>query len=380
MRLEFVLKLYNIPLVGFTADDGAEMDLAIHWTDEKKAHLLPLDMQPLTNNSLEKWIRHRSIPRNRAYVQNILSTLGLHANRPLSIIRASKGLSLNDSYWVTEEGFDGVFEKYNLYSNPISAILGQIAFTGYGSGSGKRLFSSPELTTNGVLPKCWRRMDGKILLYKGGTEGASNTGYEPYSEFYATQIASVLGIDVVPYSLRSWKGRICSVCELFTDKDHAFFAVGRLVKEGGINAVRDYYTNLGIRYERAFQDMLVLDAVIYNTDRHFGNMGFITDSRKNRIIASAPLFDHGNALFNYAGRDDLKDLDAFRRYAKTLLPRTYDDFVVEAKEVMTHRHKAGLRRLLNFEFRLHSRYNLEPHRLKLIEQIIRERTTELLRE
>ena len=380
MRLELILKLYDTPLIRFSADDGAEMNLVIHWTDKEKAHLLPMDMQPLSNDSLEKWIKHRSIPRNRAYVQAILSTMGLHLNRPLSIIRASKGLSLNDSYWITEEGFDGVFDKYDLYDNPISVILGQIAFTGYGSGSGKRLFSSPELTTNGVLPKCWRRMEGKIFLYKGGTEGASNTGCEPYSEFYATQIASVLGIDAVSYSLREWKGRICSVCELFTDKDHAFLAVGRIVKEGGINAIRDYYAKLGSRYMRAFEDMLVLDAVIYNTDRHFGNMGFITDSQKNKIIAPAPLFDHGNALFNYAGRDDLQDADAFRRYARTLLPRTYDDFVLEAKAVLTRRHKVGLRKLLNFKFRLHSRYNLDSHRLKLVEQMIHERAAELLRD
>ncbi len=32
----------------------------------------------------------------------------------MNIIRASKGLSLNDCYWVVEEGFEGDFEKYNL--------------------------------------------------------------------------------------------------------------------------------------------------------------------------------------------------------------------------------------------------------------------------
>ena len=31
----------------------------------------------------------------------------------------------------------------------------------------------------------------------------------------------------------------------------------------------------------------------------------ITDSARFRIVAPAPLFDHGNALFNYAGRDAL---------------------------------------------------------------------------
>ena len=39
-----------------------------------------------------------------------------------------------------------------------------------------------------------------IYLYKGGTEGAANTGNEPYSEYYACQIADKMGIGCVPVS------------------------------------------------------------------------------------------------------------------------------------------------------------------------------------
>jgi len=64
-----------------------------------------------------------------------------------------------------------------------------IAFTGYGSSIRTSFASCPEFTTNGILTKCLRRKDGKILLYKGGTSGASNTGNEPYSEYNTTQAA-----------------------------------------------------------------------------------------------------------------------------------------------------------------------------------------------
>ena len=50
--------------------------------------------------------------------------------------------------------------------------------------------SSPEYTTNGALPKCWRRIGGEIVLFKGGSEGAANTGREPQSEFHAAQVAA----------------------------------------------------------------------------------------------------------------------------------------------------------------------------------------------
>lgn len=68
----------------------------------KKKGLLPLDLLP-TEAGLESWIRHRNIPKNRAFVDSFLAKSGLSTNRPLGIISFSKGLSLNDSYWITEE-------------------------------------------------------------------------------------------------------------------------------------------------------------------------------------------------------------------------------------------------------------------------------------
>ena len=61
-----------------------------------------------------------------------------------------------------------------------------------------------------MLPKAWRRKEGKVLLYKGGTSGLANTGKEPYSEFYAAQVAEAMGIPHVTYGLSKWKGQLCS--------------------------------------------------------------------------------------------------------------------------------------------------------------------------
>lgn len=224
----------------------------------------------------------------------------------------------------------------NLYDNRFSRVLGQIALTGYGSSNVLELTLSPEFTTNGMLPKCWRRIDGKILLYKGGTMGASNTGNEPYSEFYAYQIGKILGINVVLYRLSKWKNTLCSICELFTSKDLSFVPVGRIVRSGGMQAVKAYYKKLGAEFEKALNDMLIFDALIFNTDRHYGNFGFLIDSYTNEIIAPAPLFDHGNSLLNFAGADALKSKENFLKYAKAQMLCVYDDYVAEAKKVLTH--------------------------------------------
>lgn len=376
--MNYELKHFDTTLIRFSAtEDSNTPEIHILWQNDDQKNLFPLDLD-LSGDGISKWLKHRTIPKNRAYVHNFLSKCGLHLNRPINIINVSKGLSLNDCYWVVEEGFDGKFADFNLYDNRFSQILALIAFTGYGSSIRTSLASCPEFTTNGMLPKCWRRERGQIKLFKGGTSGASNTGNEPYSEFYAFQIAEIMGIKAIPYNLTKWKGELCSTCDIFTNKNYSFLPVGRIITSGGMNAVKEFYESLGSDFLKAFDDMIVFDALIFNTDRHFGNFGFLVDNNANKIAAPAPLFDHGNSLFNFAGRDDLTSDEALEQYADTLLPCVYDDFVLSAKKVLTPAHKEGLRHLLNFKFKKHSRYNLPPNRLKLIEKQIHRRAKELL--
>ena len=376
--MNYELKHFNTALVRFSAtEDTAAPDINILWVNEECRDLLPLGME-LSGSGIAKWLKQRTIPKNRAYVNSFLSKCGLHINRPMNIIRVSKGLSLNDCYWVVEEGFNGTFEKYNLYDNRFSQLLALIAFTGYGSSVRTSLVSCPEFTTNGMLPKCWRRVNGTIRLYKGGTSGASNTGCEPYSEYYAAQIAEAMGINSVSYNLSKWKGELCSVCDLFTSKDYSYLPIGRMVTAGGMETVREYYQSLGKEYIDALNAMLVFDAVIFNTDRHFGNFGFMVNNKTNKITASAPLFDHGNALFNYAGRDDLETFAALEAYAATLMPCTYDDFTGTAKKALTPELREGVRHLLGFKFKKHPRYNLPDKRLKLMEQFLQKQARVLL--
>lgn len=378
--MNYEIRHFDTPLLRFYAtEDSSNPEIEIFWQNKEKSHLFPLDMN-VSGEGIAKWLKHRTIPKNRAYVHNFLSKCGLDVNRPINIINVSKGLSLNDCYWVVEEGFDGSFDDYNLYDNNFSQILALIAFTGYGSSVHTSLASCPEFTTNGMLPKCWRRQRGSIRLYKGGTFGASNTGNEPYSEFYAYQVAEAMNIDAIPYGLSKWKGELCSTCDLFTSKEFSFMPVGRVAAAGGMKGVREYYETLGKEFVAALDDMLVLDALIFNTDRHFGNFGFLVDNKTNKIVAPAPLFDHGNSLLNFAGRDDLFSDETLKKYADTRLPCVYDDFVGTAKQVLTSEHKVGLRSLLKFKFKKHPRYNLSNERLKLLEKQVQRRARALLGE
>lgn len=376
--MNYILKQYDTPLLRFSATmDSSEPEFEILWHDVERADLLPLDLE-LTAESLGHWLRRRTIPKNRAYVHSLLAKCGLNLNRPMGIISVCKGLSLNDCYWVVEENDASSFAASNLYDNPFSNVLAALAFTGYGSSPRSSVLSSPEFTTNGMLPKCWRRISGKVYLYKGSTEGASNAGFEPYSEYYAAQVAQAMGVQSISYGLSKWKGILCSTCELFTSKEISFIPVGRLVTKGGMQAVRAYYAQLGSEFTEALSEMLVFDAVICNVDRHYGNFGFLVENKTNRILAPAPLFDHGNSLFNFAGKDCWENDETLENYIETLVPSVYDDFIGTAQAAMGQEQRRKLHRLLEFRFKKHSRYNLPDQRLRMIERQIQKRARLLL--
>ena len=375
---DYILKHFDRELIRFIAKDtGDTPEVCIMYIDKDALPLMPMGMD-VTDSGLARWMKHRKIPRNRAYVHSFLAKLGMSVNGTMAIIEVSKGLSLNDSYWVVREGFEKSFAQCNLYENKFSEILAAIAFTGYGSSVRSSVASSPEFTTNGMLPKCWRRQSGKVYLYKGGTEGASNTGNEPYSEFYAWQVAEALGVTAIPYTIAKWKSKTCSKCELFTSKELAFVPVGNIVKNGGMQTVIEYYKALGPEYMDALEDMLVFDAVIANTDRHFGNFGFLVDARTNTLAGPASLFDHGNSLFNYASRMEVENKQTFLEFTEAQRPVCYNDFFTAAIPCVKPRHREGLRHLLEFKLKRHPRYNLETKRMKLIEMAIRQRAARLL--
>ena len=376
MEQAYVLRLYDTDLLSFSlSEQGIEgLKAQIHSIDEEERALFPLDLE-LTDDGLVKWLQRRVIPKNRAYVAEILKTYGLSVNDTKGIIDVCKGLSLNDSYWVVPQGFTGTFAQYNLYENRFSEILSLVAYTGIGQ-SDAAFTTSPELTTNGMLPKAWRFIEGEgIYLYKGGTFGAANTGNEPYSEFYASQVAQAMGLDAVAYELENWKGILASRCKLFTDIDTSYIPIGRIVREGGLKACLEYYRQLGPEAYEQVRSMLVFDTVIYNEDRHFGNFGVLRDNHTGKVTSAAPVFDNGMSLFNFAMPEDFQDLDS---YAKTRGTAYGVSFESVCQEVMGPIQARQLRKLIGFTFHRHPRLNWPEYRLEAIERHLQKRVRQLL--
>lgn len=130
----YELKIYDQSLMRFEAayDAFGSLKLEITDIDSGKCALLPLNLiVDQDEKSLASWMEGRTIPKNRAFVEQILSTAGLTRNDILGILDVSKGLSINDSYWLDDGKSDVTFDGINLFDNRFDEVLGLVAYTGY---------------------------------------------------------------------------------------------------------------------------------------------------------------------------------------------------------------------------------------------------------
>lgn len=371
----YVLKQYDFELLTFSfiKEEMEEFKVKIISINENLKHLLPLGME-VSDNGLLQFLKKRSIPKNRTYVEKILQSQNLTINNLKGLIDVCFALSLNDCYWVTKVNFTGRFQDYNLYQNSFSNLLSYLAYTGNGS-SHIVITTSPEFTTQGILPKAWRRVDNRLLLYKGSTSGFANSGNECYAEYYASQILDFLGIEHVKYDLEKWKGILASTCENFSNIETSYVPIGRIVKIGGIKAVLEFYKNLSKKAYEFITNMLIFDCIIFNEDRHFGNFGVLINNENNKIIGPAPIFDNGNSLFYYATEKDLEDLEKYSKSRTNPYGITYDEL---ALNVGGENQIKLLQKMENFSFKKHPKYNWSAKRLLATEKVIKERAKELI--
>ena len=324
---------------------------------------------------LEDWLVSRSAPVGRHFMRNLMESLGLNINSPAyhrKALEFSKGLSLNDVYWVVPDDFSGTWAEFNLYDNPFSETMAEIAFTGHGKFDPRKASTSPEMTTNGMLPKCWVREADGIYLYKGGTgfDGRYHhavEGLEPYSEFYAAQVAEALGFRHVKYELAKYKGRLCSKCRLFTSDRFGYLPASKLPD-------RDVILD-----DARFCELFLFDAVIFNVDRHLGNFGYLIDNDTNEIVDVAPIFDNGYGLMPHlevSARSAENNYYAIRNYLRDKRPALFPawlDFPYALTEELQNR----LARLEKFRFKKHRHYNWSDERRVALSEFLQKRISDI---
>lgn len=275
---------------------------------------IPVGIKNLENYdlsaALQFWWESRIIPKNRGRNQNFL----LDVNYLLS---NSCGFNLSDQYWIKPQNKDIQWKNNNFYTNKFDEDIGKY-LTGVKSGPFSAMSSNtPDLFSNGEQDKRWI-IEGNIRkLIKYGKPPYYE---QPFNEMLATEICRRLGFPHVQYS-SIIKGKenpvIYSSCPCFVNENTEFIPAGFIQYAAKKDKNESAYTHLikccdllGMKdldkIEAGLAQMVLLDYITANEDRHYGNFGFIRNAETLEWMGLAPNFDTGNAMFYEYPTSDLR--------------------------------------------------------------------------
>jgi hypothetical protein len=337
-------------------------------------------IRPIGYTDIATWLEGRNYAKHKAHLKKWLKEWQIDSL--CGFLDVTHALGINDCLWVKKYGSDLEWGKINLYNNEFSDVAQHTAFESglYGlqmSSTNLSSVVSPEFTSEGTCPKCWRVEDGHIYLYKAAYSGASNVGKEPYSEYISSfVIRQILGDKCISYDLSRFHDTICSKCSLFTSEKYGYVPFSRL-----INANKSYTLNnvLGIcsdmGYEKECREMIFTDSIIFNQDRHLGNFGFVVDNETFEILDFAPLFDYNISMLCNATDEDLND---FEHYEEEYLlgHKLGGRFSDVGKAVLTSDMMDLIPRQLDFP--IHAKYNMDALRTEKIINIMEKNLHKIL--
>lgn len=352
---EYVLLNKDVPMLDFRCyrnefDEPEFSELQWH-----------TDLRPIGYCGLSSFLESRKAPKHRKHIRQLLEQYGCDDLE--GFLQVTHALSLNDTFWVKSADSALTWREVSLYTNDFSEIISQAAFDGTLSKTDLSS-TSPEFGTDGYYAKCWVRESAGIFLYKSGS---AHYEVEPLSEYLASQIAAELCPGAVPYDMGHHHGKLVSKCPLFTSETTGLAKASAVFrgKEHTMPELLSYFSGIG--NGDAFRRMCVLDAVILNPDRHYGNFGVLFDTDTLEVIGMAPVFDHNRSLLPELDNDQLAN-PAW--YLKRCNPKLGKDFILNARGLLTDTLRNDLKRLEGFSFQQHPLIRAEQERLDALSRIV----------
>ena len=255
-------------------------------------------------NNFYYWCASRVLTLDRKYAKEIMNSIGAAqatTDKDRAAIAISyHGLSLTDVYWIRAKGEKLAFADLSLYRHSLSDAFADVSLRGrqltaQNAELLKPLDAAGDVGTSGVAPKAWVRREGGFCLLKDGD------ARDVAAELLASEIIDHFDVPHVSYAPAEFEGVPVSSCKIITSEEKSIVPFAhyeiRCENHGrkALSAVRkiDAY---------GYEMMNVIDYLVGNTDRHWGNWGLLVDNR-NRPISLHPLMDFNKAFLSYTTED-----------------------------------------------------------------------------
>ena len=252
-------------------------------------------------NNFYYWCASRVLTLDRKYAKEILNSIGAIqacTDRERAAIAISyRALSLMDVYWIKAKDDNKTFDQISLFNHSLSNAFVDVSLKGKNlTLENAELITSQDqagdIGTPGVAPKAWIRDDGDFYLLKDGDERDVD------AEILASKIIDCFKIAHVSYEESTFDGTRVSKCKIITSGEKSIVPI-EFIGIWCLNHNKDKIEFVLKKDSYSYYMMNIIDYLIGNVDRHWGNWGFEIDNRDNKIGKLYPLMDFNKAFLSY---------------------------------------------------------------------------------
>lgn len=284
----------------------------------------------LTN--LSEWFKGRGIPSWRDELDLLLFRLDI--TTPRELLDKAFCLSLSDQYWIKPYSSNILYKDINFFEHVFEDSEFVDLTFGSNISTDKISLVSPNNTTDGRLKKTWIIDNNKRYLLKSGYKSEV---MQPFNEVLASMICQKLGFYHVPYTLDVVHNQVVSKCPCFINTSTELVTAYQVLYKNcnKINAYEDYIKILEknniLDAKEQLENMIVLDYIILNEDRHLNNFGIIRNVETLKWESVAPIFDNGQSLniIDYNDEEVLANGDGRFFYG----PASFDDMLLKVENI-----------------------------------------------
>ena len=254
--------------------------LLVEWDEAR----LPLYLQ--RTKDIEGWLRGRAIDAHRTNSRLLKKALRIAGADDLDAVLRVHAATITDAYWFCPEGEDLRYDDVRFKENLFAAL----ALRGDPDSFNQPYSRTPELTNIGSYEKCWLQRDGRWWMVKQGN------GLERFSEMFISRLGKALGFPMAEYQ----QEESTVLSPDFTDNA----SVNYEAADGIVGDDEDYCRNfdtfyaLSPEFARQYLEIIYMDTLCFNMDRHTRNYGVLRDVGSGEILSMAPNFDNNVALFS----------------------------------------------------------------------------------
>ena len=251
-------------------------------------------------NNFYYWCSSRVLTLDRKYAKEMLNSIGAkqaNTDKERAMITISyHGVCLTDNYWIKSNREAVNYSDINLFTHSLSDAFADVSLFGTQlTAQNAELIDPKEVAgdvgTLGVAPKAWIRDGKSFFLLKDGEMRDVD------AELLASKIIDCFNVGHVSYKESFFNGKKVSKSRIITSESLSLVPI-EYVEIYCTNKDTNLYDFVKNKDSYSYFMMNIVDYLVGNTDRHWGNWGFYADEN-NKLTKLYPLMDFNKSFLSY---------------------------------------------------------------------------------